>query len=33
MLGSYEGEGGNVTVESSLPAPGVELVEITRIPS
>ncbi|WP_439605071.1 GH39 family glycosyl hydrolase [Shinella sp.] len=33
MLGSYEGEGGSVTIESSLPAPGVELIEITRIPS
>lgn len=33
MLGSQEGEGASVTIEGSLPAPGIELIEITRLAS
>ena len=33
VIGSEEGEGASVTIENSLCAPGVELIEITRLPS
>ncbi len=33
MLDSREGQGSSVAIENSLPAPGVELIEITRVSS